>query len=77
MAELESERIILASELNELRDEINRMRLSDGRPELTEEEMPIACEDEHSYFYADHVMRKIFKAYNNGEILESGTSSWY
>lgn len=33
-------------ELNEMRDSINRMRIEDGEPCLTEEEWPDAKEDE-------------------------------
>ena len=65
------------SELNSMRDAINAMRIENGEPELTEEECPGATEAEEWYWYADHAISKIVKAYNNGEILEHGTVAWY
>lgn len=38
--------LAMDKELNEMRDSINRMRIEDGEPCLTEEEWPDAKEDE-------------------------------
>ena len=66
-----------ADELNNLRNSINQMRRERGKQELSEEELPIATENEEWYWYADHAIRKIAEAYRKGEILEKGSSAWY
>ena len=65
------------SELNSMRDAINAMRVENGEAELAEEECPSAAEAEGWYWYADHAIRKIVKAYNEGTVLEHGTVIWY
>ena len=60
-----------------MRDAINQMRIERGTPELTEEEMPLAIEDEEWYQYADHAIRRIFEEYEKGNIPEKGTVAWY
>ena len=70
-------RRIEPSELNSMRDVINAMRVENGELELTEDEYPSATEAEEWYWYADHAIRKIAKAYNDGNILEQGAVMWY
>lgn len=66
-----------ASEINQLRDAIDEMRKERGEQPLTEEELPPATKDEEWYWYADHAMRKIVKAYEDGCVLEKGSVMWY
>ncbi len=66
-----------AKELNEMRDAINRMRIENGEPELTEDELPIATEDELWYWYGDHAINSIWKAFREGKELPEGTVMWY
>ena len=77
LAEEDFERVIKKDELNELREAINRMRLENGENELSEDELPIATEDEISRFYADHAINAIWEAYQKGTILKSGSRAWY
>ena len=77
MAERDSLRHVLASELNEMRDSINEMRKENGEPQLTEEELPTATEDEVFYCYASHAISKIKEAYEKGCVLEEGMAAWY
>lgn len=76
-AERDSLRRIPASNLNEMREHINEMRRENGEAQLTEEELPIATEDEVFYYYADHAISKIAEAYDGGTVLEQGTVAWY
>ena len=69
--------ITTAAELNEMRDAINKMQLEIGEAPLTEEELPIAYEDEEWYFYASRVISKLKKELGNGIIPESGKVVWY
>lgn len=66
-----------AKELNEMRDAINQMRIENGEPELTEDELPIATEDESWYWYGDHAINSIWKAFCEGKELPEGTVMWY
>ena len=70
-------RTISVDELNSLRDSVNSMRVSEGMPELTEEEWPSATESAVSTFYADHVINRLSEAFNAGEKLEYGTVAFY
>ena len=70
-------RRIEPSELNSMRDAINAMRVENGEAELTQEECPSATEVEEWYWYADHAVRKIVKAYSEGTRLEHGAAMWY
>lgn len=76
-AKLDKEYEVQSSELNAMKDAINEMRMEDGRPLLTEDEFPIETEPYHCCFYADHAMAKIKAAYDNGEVIEKGSSVWY
>lgn len=67
----------LAKEMNAMRDDINAMRLENGEPPLTEEDLPIVTEDEEWYYYADHVIRRILDDMENGNIPDKGTVAWY
>ena len=58
-----------AKELNEMRDAINQMRIENGEPELTE--------DESWYWYGDHAINSIWKAFCEGKELPEGTVMWY
>ena len=66
-----------AKALNEMRDAINQMRIKNGEPELTEDELPIATEDESWYWYGDHALDGIWKAFCEGNELSEGTVMWY
>ena len=66
-----------AKELNEMRDTINEMRKENGEPPLTEEELPMAIEDEEWYQYADYAIRRVKKVMEEGNFLEKGTVAWY
>ena len=66
-----------AKELNEMRDAINQMRIENGEPELTEDELPIATEDESWYRYGDHAVNRIWKAFCDEKELTEGTVMWY
>ena len=76
-AERDREIIVLAEDLNSMRESINKMRIECGVLPLTEEELPIAIEDEEYYQYASHVIRKIRECYLKGEISEDGIVAWY
>ena len=62
-----------ASELNTMRDAINEMRAENGEPPLTEDELPIATEDEEWYYYVDHAIRGVRDELEKGIIPEKGT----
>lgn len=64
-------------ELNDMRDAINQMRVENGEPPITEDELPTATEDESWYYYGDHAMNKIWKSFLDGKILSEGTVAWY
>lgn len=67
-----------AAEINELRDDVNRMRLEEGKPELTEEEWPSAKEDVEYCKYAQHAIEKIDEMYEaNGKLPQEGMAAWY
>lgn len=66
-----------AKELNNMRDAINQIRIENGAPELTEDELPIAAEDESWYWYGDHAINSIWNAFLEGKELPEGTVMWY
>ena len=67
-----------ASEINELRNSVNRMRIEAGESELTEEDWPSAKEDAEYFEYACHAIDKIEKLYKaNGVFPKEGTVCWY
>lgn len=66
-----------AKELHEMRNAINEMRKENGEPLQTESELPIAIEDEEWYQYANHAIRRVKKAMEEGSLLEKGTVAWY
>ena len=67
-----------AAEINELRDAANRMRIEEGRPEITEEEWPSAKDDIEYYKYAQHAIEKIDEMYESkGKFLSEGMAAWY
>ena len=59
-----------------LRKATENMRKIEQLPELTEEEWPIPTADKISTIFADHAIRKIVEAYNQGQILEEGIEVW-
>jgi hypothetical protein len=77
VAEMDGIRRATAEELNSMRDAINQMQIENGDPPLTEEELPIATEDEEWYAYADHVMRRLRDEKRKGNIPEKGMIAWY
>lgn len=67
-----------AAEINELRNDANRMRIEEGRPEITEEEWPSAKEDIEYYQYAQHAIERIDELYeSDGKFPSEGTAAWY
>ena len=70
-------RTVSVDELNSLRDSVNSMRVSEGMPELTEEEWPSGTEPVVSTFYADHVINRLSEAFSAGEKPEHGTVAFY
>lgn len=66
-----------AKELNDMRNAINQMRIENGEPELTEDELLIATEEETWYWYGDHAMDGIWEAFCEGKELPEGTVMWY
>ena len=60
-----------------LRDSVNNMRIEQGEPELTEEEWATPTEGFVSTFYADHVISRIRKSFEQGVILKKGGAAWY
>ena len=71
------QRWIPVEEINKLRNGVNKRRIEDGEPELTEEEWPIATEGYLETMYADHAIRRIIEALEQGEVLEKGIAAWY
>lgn len=61
---------------NECRAAANRMRMIEQLPELTEEEWPTATAERVSTIFADHAIKKIIDAYNQGSILAEGEEMW-
>ena len=59
-----------------LRKATENTRKIEQLPELTEEEWPIPTADKISTIFADHAIRKIVEAYNQGQILEEGIEVW-
>ena len=66
-----------ADELNEMRNAINEIRLENGEPPLTEEELPTATEGSEWYYYADHAIRRLIEEFDKGIVPEKGTVAWY
>ena len=69
--------ITSSDELNKMRNAINEMRLENGEPPLTEDELPVATEDSEWYYYADHVIRRLIEDFDKGTVPEKGTVAWY
>ena len=67
------------SEMNALRDSINRMREENGELPLTEEELP--AEPEGAVYewwrYYGHALRDLSRRHDEGEIPERGMVAWY
>lgn len=66
-----------ADELNKIRNAINEMRLENGKPLLTEDELPTATEGEEWYYYADQVIRRLIEEFDKGTVPEKGAVVWY
>ena len=77
MASDDFSRYVPVEELKESRAFMNRLRLEEGEKPLSEEEWPIPIKGFTTTFYADHAVRKIKRAYKNGEILKRGVVIWY
>ena len=77
VAENDSVHYATANELNQMRDEINKMRIENGEEPYSEEELPTTTEDCKWYSYASHAMSGIYKRIKAGEIPEKGTVAWY
>ena len=66
------------SELNDMRESVNKIRVLEGEPELTEEEWPVAKEDLQYYQYAQHAISKINEILEKyGVFPDNGTALWY
>ena len=70
-------RTVSVDEFKSLRYSVNSMRVSEGMPELTEEEWPSATEPAISTFYADHVINRLLESFISGEWPERGTIAFY
>lgn len=66
-----------ADELNHMRDSINEMRIENGKPPLTEKELPTANKDEKWYCYVDYAIKKLTEELSKGNIPEKGVAAWY
>ena len=77
MAEEDFVRIITAEELNESRESMNKLRQEEGDPPFTEEEWPLAKEDEEYYLYASPMIAKICDDFVAGDLKEEGMIAWY
>ena len=76
-AEEDLERHTTANELNDMRKAINEMRVENGEPPLTEEELPTATEGSSWYYYANHAINRLCDLFNSGEEPTEGTVAWY
>ena len=76
MAEEDFVRIITAEELNVSRESMNKLRQEEGDPPLTEEEWPLAKEDEEYYLYASPMIAKICDDFAAGDLKEEGMIAW-
>lgn len=77
LAEKDWSRTIPPEELNTFRDSINAMRAEDGKPPLTEDELPTATEPCFHAFYGSHAVSRIGELIEDGEIPQRGSSAWY
>lgn len=69
---------VSVKELVDVHNSINKLRVEEGLPELTEKEYPTPTEGFITYFYADHAMTNIMKTYRNeGILMKKGISIWY
>jgi hypothetical protein len=66
-----------ADELNEMRNAINEMRVENGEQPFSEEELPIAKNDEEWYQYAEHAIRRLREELEEGNTPNQGTVAWY
>ena len=70
-------RRVSLEDVKALRDSENNLRLESGEPELTEEEWPTPTEGFVCTFYADHVISRVRKSFEQGEVLKKGGAAWY
>ena len=68
--------IVTVESQNVLRESANDMRISEGKPLLTEEEWSSATSEFTHTIYADHAIDKIIDNYDSGVILQEGASIW-
>lgn len=64
-------------EQNCMSQSMNQVRIEEGKPELTEEEWPVATEEMRWTFCGSHAIHQILKSYNAGSIPENGMEAWY
>ena len=76
MAEKDFVRIITAEELNESRESMNKLRQKEGDPPLTEEEWPLANDDEEYYLYGSPMIARICDDFAAGDLKEEGMIAW-
>ncbi len=69
--------IISAENMNDMQETINKMREENGEKHLSENEFPVATEDELYLYYASHAMDRIEEYFEKGEVPESGMVVWY
>lgn len=69
--------IATVKSMNDMRDNINRMRSENGEESLIEEELPTATEDEVYHFYASHAKSRIRDLFEKGTVPEYGVVVWY
>lgn len=51
-----------------MRNEIDKMRLKNGEPPPTQEELPTATEGEEWCYYTDHIQRRLREEFANSEL---------
>ena len=72
-------REILGSELNDMRDSINNMRVENGEEPYTEEELPICDPDKDygGYVYAEKALSKLEEFCETNDFKDEGIVTWY
>ncbi len=72
-------RKILGSELNDMRDSINKMRVENGEEPYTEEELPTCDPDKDygGYFYVEKALSRLAEFFGTNDFREESTVAWY
>ena len=72
-------REILGSELNDIRNSINKMRVENGEEPYTEEELPICDPDKDygGYVYAEKALTKLSESFETNDFRDEYMVAWY